>query len=589
MNKLTYLFALLFLASILFISCGSDNPINEPNPEYIVIDNEELLEQIVFANEESATSVSFTTLAAWTATVAESATQSTRNVAPTWVTIAPESGNAGANEIEITLETNTSGADRTVVITIRSGDESITITITQRYVKEDGTPLLPPNQTDEGVVINGIRWATRNVDMPGTFADNPEDAGMFFQWNRCTAWAATGEVEGWDSSLPEGTIWERENDPCPTGWRVPTRYELQTLLSESVTRTWATQNGVNGFSFGAAPNQLFLPASGLRDINGVLSGTNEQGRYWSSTDIASFTNVNCLMFNSFDAWNSAGGRAQGFSVRCVEDVSVSVSSISLSIDTMTLPVTGITFPIMATVAPVNATDIRVVWSSSNETVATVSANGVITATETTGNTTITATTACGSHTATVAVTVTPLVISSSLDGVVINGIRWATRNVNTPGTFAAAPHSAGMFYQWNRHVGWSSTNPMVNSNGDNTWDNTIATGTEWERANDPCPQGWRVPTQQELASLNSASSVWITYNGVCGRLYGTAPNVIFLPALGWRGNNGALGNVGSSGHYWSSSAQFGSAAAMHLWVSSSGGNVHDLNRAFGFSVRCVAE
>ena len=36
-----------------------------------------------------------------------------------------------------------------------------------------------PNQTDAGVVIDGIRWATRNVDAPGTFAENPEDAGMF--------------------------------------------------------------------------------------------------------------------------------------------------------------------------------------------------------------------------------------------------------------------------------------------------------------------------------------------------------------------------------------------------------------------------
>ena len=84
-------------------------------------------------------------------------------------------GNAGENEITITLETNDSGADRTVVITIRSGNDNITITVTQRYVK-----LLPPNQTDRGVVINGIRWATRNVDMPGTFADSRICPGMFF-------------------------------------------------------------------------------------------------------------------------------------------------------------------------------------------------------------------------------------------------------------------------------------------------------------------------------------------------------------------------------------------------------------------------
>ncbi|MDR1809513.1 MAG: hypothetical protein LBR34_03800, partial [Prevotella sp.] len=62
-------------------------------------------------------------------------------------------------------------------------------------------------------------------------------------------------------------------------------------------------------------------------------------------------------------------------------------------------------------------------------------------------------------------------------GVVINGVRWATRNVDAPGTFAATPESAGMFYQWNRSLGWSSSNPLVNSNGGTTWDNSAPSGT----------------------------------------------------------------------------------------------------------------
>ena len=40
------------------------------------------------------------------------------------------------------------------------------------------------------VVINGVRWATCNVDAPGNFAANPEDAGMFYQWNRKVGWSA---------------------------------------------------------------------------------------------------------------------------------------------------------------------------------------------------------------------------------------------------------------------------------------------------------------------------------------------------------------------------------------------------------------
>ena len=65
---------------------------------------------------------------------------------------------------------------------------------------------------------------------------------------------------------------------------------------------------------------------------------------------------------------------------------------------------GETLTLTATVAPANATNKRVTWSSSNEDVATVDENGVVTA-KTEGTATITATTADGKKTATCKVTV----------------------------------------------------------------------------------------------------------------------------------------------------------------------------------------
>jgi len=41
-------------------------------------------------------------------------------------------------------------------------------------------------RTDEGVVINGVKWATCNVDNPGTFVNRPETTGKIYQWNRKT-------------------------------------------------------------------------------------------------------------------------------------------------------------------------------------------------------------------------------------------------------------------------------------------------------------------------------------------------------------------------------------------------------------------
>ena len=176
--------------------------------------------------------------------------------------------------------------------------------------------------------------------------------------------------------------------------------------------------------------------------------------------------------------------------------------------------------------------------------------------------------------------------------VIINGIRWATRNVGVPGTFVDRMEDAGMFFQWNRRVGWSSTDSMINSDGDTVWDSTYSDGTEWYAENDPCPAGWRVPTRTELQSLVDSGSEWITYNGVNGRLFGTTPNRIFLPAVGWHWGNG-LSSVGTIGAYWSScisicGTPIGSLAR-GLEFHIPGASTSNIPRDRGFFVRCVAK
>jgi len=152
-----------------------------------------------------------------------------------------------------------------------------------------------PKTTDAGVVINGVKWATRNVDAFGTFAATPESPGMFYQWNRKKAWSATtpaegiaiGEAGGWDDTYPTGTTWEKSNDPSPKGWRVPTKAELQSLFdTQKVSNVWTTQNGVTGrkFTDKATGNSVFFPAAGYRSIfDGTLCNSGTGGNYWCST------------------------------------------------------------------------------------------------------------------------------------------------------------------------------------------------------------------------------------------------------------------------------------------------------------------
>jgi len=173
---------------------------------------------------------------------------------------------------------------------------------------------------ETGIEIKGITWATRNVAAPGTFAANPENPGMFYQWNRKKAWSATGEyVTGWDSSKPTGETWAPENDPCPAGWRVPTNEELESLMS--TIKYWVSSSP-QGCYFGSGDNienMLFLPAAGMRYYNnGELVWRGTYGYYWS-TEAYDSSDAYYMSLSSSKPEIHPVDRKYGHCVRCVKD------------------------------------------------------------------------------------------------------------------------------------------------------------------------------------------------------------------------------------------------------------------------------
>jgi len=184
-------------------------------------------------------------------------------------------------------------------------------------------------------------------------------------------------------------------------------------------------------------------------------------------------------------------------------------------------------------------------------------------------------------------------------GVMINGVKWATRNVDKPGTFTAKPENTGMYYQWNRKVGWSATDPMINSNGGTVWDESYPTGTTWEKANDPCPSGWRVPTLDEYKKLLDREKVSYGFSNekdIIGlRCTDKASGKsIFLPAAGFRSiTNGKLYYVGDEGNYWSSTQDVYVNYYAYIISFEMDGPYpvywHDYFRSYGNCVRCVAD
>ena len=148
--------------------------------------------------------------------------------------------------------------------------------------------------SEQGVVINGIRWATRNVDSRGTFVSSPEENGLLFTWDEAQT-------------------------ACPRGWRLPTRRELESLLNTN--SSWTTQNGTNGKLFGSGSHTIFLPAAGFHFPRLGHDGIGRSGDYWSSTRCSTpYSRAMGLRFSSTASSSvHSSGRELGFSIRCVAE------------------------------------------------------------------------------------------------------------------------------------------------------------------------------------------------------------------------------------------------------------------------------
>ena len=111
---------------------------------------------------------------------------------------------------------------------------------------------------------------------------------------------------------PSTNLWQGVsgiNNPCPSGYRLPTQAEW-----EAEHLSWGSQNEAGAF---ASP--LKLPLAGSRNLsNGSLSRVSIDGYYWSST-LNGTTSAFRLVFSSGSATLAGTSPAEGSSVRCIKD------------------------------------------------------------------------------------------------------------------------------------------------------------------------------------------------------------------------------------------------------------------------------
>lgn len=182
-----------------------------------------------------------------------------------------------------------------------------------------------------------------------------------------------------------------------------------------------------------------------------------------------------------------------------------------------------------------------------------------------------------------------------------NNTCWLDRNLGASAVATSYDHLAayGDYFQWGRgddghQISSSTTLSAQSSTPDPGHDNFLVGNTLWyigsnpellwlgvNAVNNPCPAGWRIPTEAEYANeLQSWSSK--TYLGAIN-------SPLKLPASGYRNyNSGDLSNQGSTGRYYNST--FESNNAHRLGFDASTAAMGSTTApAYAFSIRCIMD
>jgi hypothetical protein len=197
-----------------------------------------------------------------------------------------------------------------------------------------GTVHCVPTPTVVDDVVNpttGRIWMDRNLgaERVATSSTDALAFGDLYQWGRrsdghqcrnsgTTTTQSTSDTPGHANFIINSNDWRNPNNdalwqgvngtnnPCPTGYRLPTIAEW-----DAERLTWPTQNVIGGFN-----SVLKFPANGARGYQGQFY--TGYIAYWSSTTQGTSSRMIAISGNNVDVSNTYR-RADGNGVRCIKN------------------------------------------------------------------------------------------------------------------------------------------------------------------------------------------------------------------------------------------------------------------------------
>jgi len=510
----------------------------------------------------------------------------------------------------------------------------------------------PPDQPDCKARISPtefIPFMCHNLGVTNLLADpfSPgwELNGSYWRWGKKLPSAdgpnGPGElnsnsdpVSGWWSNppAPKGAWTDNsrsDNDPCPPGYRVPTRLQWKAVWeNNSRTDVGSWGAGATNYGFGKKiGDYLFLPAAGYRELNsGKLEVRGINGAYWSSTESPSsagwcysvlFCNgANCGTYSTLIEKNF------GLSVRCIAEKPTGiVNDLLCTKSTITgLPTVGEAAAGMMISIPYtggNGGTYRAIKINSRLVRGLVAEAPA-------------GTLASGSGSIQLKLSGIPLESGTAAFDLEIGGKKCAAgffvagrscgarisprmyQNFMCTNLGATADwtdpsgeegwKSTGNYWQWGQKSqaaagpkGPGTSEPNTNAAPVAGWNLAPAANDAWsdnsKTANDPCPEYYRIPSRtdwnnvlanNEVKNVGSWSNSASNYSS--GKQIG---NSLFLPSSGLRSNSdGSLNGRGESGNYWSSTAA-GAGSSWYLSLGSNASGTFSTTRTAGMSVRCM--